>query len=154
MLRIAIFLAVSARIVALSRRSLTDPCSHGFYRFFVFELLTALILLNAPVWFHEPLSPPQVVSWSLGLGSIALAFEGFRLLHAIGRPSAEGGNETDLGFEKTTNLVTVGAYRFIRHPLYASLLLLTWCAFFKSPSEVASIALAAGTRRVFSLRLR
>ncbi|MFC1726412.1 methyltransferase family protein [candidate division KSB1 bacterium] len=36
-----------------------------------------------------------------------------------------------LGIEKTTVLVTTGAYRYIRHPLYSSLLFLTWGAFFK-----------------------
>jgi protein-S-isoprenylcysteine O-methyltransferase Ste14 len=34
-------------------------------------------------------------------------------------------------FEKTTALVTTGIYAYIRHPLYSSLLLLTWGIFFK-----------------------
>ena len=41
-----------------------------------------------------------------------------------------------LDIEKTTELVTVGAYRYIRHPLYSSLLFLAWGAFFKNPSWV------------------
>jgi protein-S-isoprenylcysteine O-methyltransferase Ste14 len=39
-----------------------------------------------------------------------------------------------LAFEKTTQLVTTGIYRYIRHPLYSSLLLLAWGIFFKAPS--------------------
>jgi protein-S-isoprenylcysteine O-methyltransferase Ste14 len=39
-----------------------------------------------------------------------------------------------LGFERTTVLVTSGIYRFIRHPLYSSLVLLNWGVFFKEPS--------------------
>ena len=39
-----------------------------------------------------------------------------------------------VAFEKTTALVTVGIYRYIRHPLYSSLLFLAWGIFFKDPS--------------------
>lgn len=38
-----------------------------------------------------------------------------------------------LEFEKTTTIVTAGAYRYIRHPLYSSLLFLDWGVAFKSP---------------------
>jgi hypothetical protein len=47
MVRVALFLAVSAAITQLSWRSRRDLRSHGFYRFFAFELPSALILLNA-----------------------------------------------------------------------------------------------------------
>jgi len=36
--------------------------------------------------------------------------------------------------EKTSKLVTVGLYRYIRHPMYSSLLFLGWGMYFKSPS--------------------
>ena len=49
-----------------------------------------------------------------------------------------------LCFEKTTQLVTTGAFKYIRHPLYSSLLLLAWGVFFKRPSWVgAGVALGA-----------
>ncbi len=145
MLRITILLAVSVAIVVLSWRSLADFRSHGFYRFFGFELLAALILLNAPVWFTDPLALRQIVSWILGSGSVALAIEGFRLLNAMGRPSATAGLSTDLrGFDRTTTLVAAGAYWFIRHPLYGPLLALVWCAYLKNPSALPSVALALG----------
>jgi hypothetical protein len=51
MMRVAMFFAASAAVSQLSWRSLRDLRSHGFYRFFAFELLLALILLNAPMWF-------------------------------------------------------------------------------------------------------
>lgn len=142
MVRLALFFAGSAAIIRLSWRSLRDLRSHGFYRFFAFELLLALVLQNAPVWFRNPLSARQLVSWFLGAASIALAIEGFRLLRVVGRPSPTTAPSTNLGFENTTMLVTVGAYRFIRHPLYASLLALVWCAYLKSPLAVSSIPLA------------
>jgi len=141
MMRLALFFAGSAGIVQLSWRSLRDLRSHGFYRFFAFELLLALILLNMPVWFRDPLSARQLASWFLGVISIILAIEGFRLLHMIGRPSPTIAQGPNLGFENTTTLVTVGAYRFIRHPLYASLMALVWCAYLKNPSPISRIVL-------------
>src|ERR1019366_8166237 len=142
MIRVAIFLAASAAIIRLSWRPLRDLRSHVFYRFFAFELLSALILLNAPVWFRDPLSARQLVSWFLGAVSIGLAIEGFRLLRVIGRPALTAAWSANLPFENTTTLVTVGAYRFIRHPLYASLLALVWCAYLTNPFAVGGIVLA------------
>lgn len=143
-MQLALFLAGSAAILRLSWRSLGDLRSHGFYRFFAFEFLLALILRNAPVWFRDPLSLRQLASWLLGAFSIALAIEGFRLLRVIGRPLRTAAQATNLGFENTTRLVTVGAYRFIRHPLYASLLSLAWCAYLKDPGSIGSVALVLG----------
>ena len=37
MIRLALFVAASSAMVALSWRSMKDPRSHGFYRFFAFE---------------------------------------------------------------------------------------------------------------------
>ncbi|MGB7548442.1 MAG: methyltransferase [Terracidiphilus sp.] len=142
MIRLTFFLVGSAALVWLSWRPLRSLRAHGFYRFFVFELLWGLILLNIPVWFREPLSARQISSYLLGVASIGLAVEGFRLLLLVGKPSAAGAEETNLGFENTTKLVTVGAYRFIRHPLYASLLAFVWCAYLKDPFAAANIAMA------------
>jgi protein-S-isoprenylcysteine O-methyltransferase Ste14 len=144
MLRASLFFAASAAILLLSRRSLKDARTHGFYRFFVFELLLGLILWNAPMWFRDPFSARQLVSWFLGAVSIGLAIEGFRLLRVIGRPAPATVESANLAFENTTKLVTVGAYRWIRHPLYASLLALAWSAYLKNPSGLASIAMTLG----------
>jgi len=50
-----------------------------------------------------------------------------------------------MAFEKTTTLVTTGIYHYIRHPLYSSLLLLSWGAFFKSPTLLAGDLAAAAS---------
>lgn len=39
-----------------------------------------------------------------------------------------------MGIEKTTELVTTGAYRFIRHPIYSSFLYGAWGVFLKNCS--------------------
>jgi len=126
MMTIVIFAVVSAGIVYLSWPSLHDRQSHGFYRFFAFESILILILLNAGHWFSAPFAPHQIVSWVLLIGSLFLVLHGFYLLRVVGQPEGQ--------IEDTTRLVTVGAYRYIRHPLYSSLLLLGWGAFFKAPS--------------------
>ncbi len=154
MVRICIFVAVSAAIVLLSWRSRGAPRSHGFYRFFAFELLLTLVLLNVPYWFREPLSARQLVSWFLLAASLGLAIEGFRLLRRVGKPVRQAAPSGDLperlgfghllAFENTTRLVTVGAYRFIRHPLYASGLVGAWGVCLKHPSAIsAGLALGA-----------
>ena len=135
MFKLITFAVVTAGIVFVSRRSLRNPHSHGFFRFFAFESILVLILLNLEHWFSDPFSALQIVSWLLLLASIILAVNGFYLLHKIGRPKA--------GIENTTTLVVVGAYKYIRHPLYTSLLLLGWGVFFKNPSLLSSILVVA-----------
>ena len=136
MWQVIVFVLVSAGIAFFSRASLRHPQAHGFFRFFAFESILALLLLNLEHWFSKPFSAPQIVSWLLLLASLFLVVHGFYLLRVVGRPEGK--------FENTTTLVTVGAYRYIRHPLYASLLFLGWGAFCKQPSLLGGfLALAA-----------
>jgi protein-S-isoprenylcysteine O-methyltransferase Ste14 len=134
-IRLIIFAVGSAGIILLSWNSLRDPRSHGFYRTFAFEAILALFVLNVEHWFREPFSAFQIISWLLLLASLFLVVHGFHLLRMVGRPEGK--------IEDTTTLVQVGAYKYIRHPLYASLLLLAWGIFFKDPSWLGG-ALAAG----------
>ena len=142
MIGIAVFFLATLAILRLSWRSLHSLKAHGFYRFFAFELLAGLIAVNLPIWFRDPWCGRQIASYVFGAISIGLAAEGFRLLIKIGKPSAERAHNTNLAFENTTRLVTTGAYHFIRHPLYASLLALLICAWLKAPLSAVNIALA------------
>jgi protein-S-isoprenylcysteine O-methyltransferase Ste14 len=139
------FALASAVFVYVSRASLRRPRSHGFYRFFAFELLVVLLLLNVDVWFRAPLSAPQLISWILLCTAAVLVFWGVRLLRQRGKPSTQRADEPLLAFEKTTVLVTTGLYRYIRHPLYGSLLFLAWGIFFKDPSWLGAGLAAAVT---------
>jgi protein-S-isoprenylcysteine O-methyltransferase Ste14 len=132
--KIAAFIAASAGIAAVSWSSLRDVRTHGFYRFFAWEAILALILLNFDCWFCEPFSVHQAISWPLLIASLLPAILGARSLRRVGRPSDKRVDRHLIGVEKTTNLITVGVYRYIRHPIYASLLLLAWGVFFKQPS--------------------
>lgn len=128
----------------MSWRSLARPRSHGFFRFFAFEAVLCLVVLNAPCWFCRPGAPAQILSWALLAISCALALHGFHLLRARGHPTAPVPGSPTYRIEHTTTLVTVGAYRYIRHPLYASVLFGAWGVVLKAlaPSSVA-LGLAA-----------
>ena len=128
------FLLGSAGIVFISRHSLLQPRAHGFYRFFAWEILLGMFQLNADGWFRDPLVWYQLVSWALLIISLGFVIEGLRLLWEIGKQNAERKDAMLLGLEKTSQLVTVGLYRHIRHPMYSSLIFLSCGIFFKSPS--------------------
>ncbi len=143
MVKWIVFGLASVGVVFISWKSLPKPHSHGFHRFFAFELLLALLLNNFGFWFENPFSVPQLISWVLLSASLILAIHGFYLLRVIGKPQAAVQGSSDWGFENTANIVTIGAYRYIRHPLYASLLLMAWGAFFKH-TTIGSGILALG----------
>ena len=145
MIAIALFFAASIAILRLSWHSLHSLRAHGFYRFFAFELLAGLIAVNLSAWFRDPWSARQIASYAFGIISIALAVVGFRLLATEGKASRKSTPGTNLAFENTTQLITSGAYRFIRHPLYASLLALVVCVWLKAPSSTVNIAMALGS---------
>ena len=141
MLRVIIFTILSAALAYVSRASLKAPSSHGFYRFFAWECILILFLLNFisfQQWFGDPLSVRQLVSWVLLIGCIVPGVYGVNLLRTQGKPDARRSHDAPLVWiEKTTDLVTTGVFKYIRHPLYGSLLLLAWGVFFKRPSWVA-----------------
>ncbi len=146
LLQILLFFVCSIALVYVSRKPLRQPRSHGFYRFFAWEAILALVALNLPAWFRRPFSAAQIVSWLLLIGAAFLVLHGVYLLRVVGRSgsrveSTPGGTQTNYAFENTAHLVQVGAYRFIRHPLYASLLYLAWGIYLKRPESLPGIVL-------------
>lgn len=130
-------------LIAISRKSLGKPGSHGFYRFFAWESILLLFVVNAQYWFRDPFAWHQLIAWTLLLISLIPLGFGVHSLTIRGKPATlREGDNTLLAFEKTTSLVTSGIYKYIRHPLYSSLLLLAWGIFFKHPS-LTGISLAA-----------
>jgi protein-S-isoprenylcysteine O-methyltransferase Ste14 len=144
MVHILVFITASVLLLWVSRASLRDWRSHGFYRFFAWEAIVILVLMNLDDWFSEPFSLFQVASWLLLSISGVLVLYGIWSLSVLGGPQATRVDSALVGIEKTTQLVTVGAFHYIRHPLYSSLLFLNWGTFCKAPSWAASaVALAA-----------
>lgn len=140
------FGVVSLFIMVISWKSLREPRSHGFYRFFAWETILALFLINVNFWFYKPFAWNQIIAWSLlFLCLIPLVF-GVYSLRTRGQPAKQRENNPSLlAFEKTTTLVTSGIYHYIRHPLYSSLFVLTWGIFFKSPSMLGLLLAIAAT---------
>jgi len=141
MLRVITFAVLSVALAYVSRASLKAPRSHGFYRFFAWECILALFFLNfinLRQWFGDPFSVRQLTSWFLLMGCIVPCVYGIHLLRTRGKPDVRRPHDAPLVWiEKTTDLVTAGVFKYIRHPLYSSLLLLAWGVFFKGPSWVA-----------------
>ena len=144
-IRIVIFALGTVGLLYLSRRSLAHPSSHGFPRFFAFEAVLALILLNLPSWFVRPGSLLQILSWGLLSVSLALVVWGVILLHRLGGSGSREEESPHFAWERTESLVTSGIYRFIRHPMYASLFYLAWGAFLKDVSAPAAVLAVLAT---------
>jgi protein-S-isoprenylcysteine O-methyltransferase Ste14 len=145
-LKAVIFIVVTFGFVWLSRISLHHLRSHGFYRFFAWEAIALLVLLNVDYWFREPFSSHQLVAWPLLTICLYWVVHGTYSLHTVGKPDqARNDDPTLIGIEKTTELATVGAYRYIRHPLYSSLLFGTWGVFFEHLSWITASLAAIAT---------
>ena len=145
-MRVITFVIGSALLSYISRASLFTSRSHGFYRFFAWECILGLFLLNVNFWFVNPFAWYQLIAWTLLFASlIPLAF-GISVLRSRGKPVANRENDPSLlAFEKTTQLVTSGIYKYIRHPLYSSLLLLTWGILFKNLSATGILLAITAT---------
>ena len=131
-IQLLLFLGLSIPVILVSWRSFRRWATHGIFRFISWECILWLFLSQIPVWFHQVLTWNQLISWVLLFGSIYPALAGPVALKK-GRKGYHRRDRTLYEFERTTELVTSGIYRYIRHPMYASLLYLTWGIFFKNP---------------------
>jgi protein-S-isoprenylcysteine O-methyltransferase Ste14 len=151
--RVVAFLLGLAGLVYASRASLVRPRSHGFYRFFAWVAILGLAALNIDVWFRAPFSWHQLVSWVLLFFAAFWVIAGALLLKLRGRADGTR-DDVPLAFEKTTALVTTGVYRYVRHPMYSSLLFLAWGIFLKAPTWLGGLlALAATLSLVAAARI-
>lgn len=113
--------------------SLKHKRYHGIPRFFSFESIFFLVLLCLKVWFRDPFSWHQILSWIFLILSAWAGLAGYFTLKNKGKPS---GN-----FENTSLLVRSGIYSLIRHPLYLSLFCLGTGTMMKDP-EISTFVLA------------
>jgi protein-S-isoprenylcysteine O-methyltransferase Ste14 len=98
---------------------------HGISRFFAFESIFILFLLNYRAWLVEPFSTIHIISWLLLIASVYIALAGYLLLKVRGNPT--------VNFEDTSVIVKSGIYGYIRHPLYLSLFMLGTGIILKDP---------------------
>jgi protein-S-isoprenylcysteine O-methyltransferase Ste14 len=132
MAEIFIFIVLSIPIVIVSWRTLFDIKSHGFYRFYAWEFTLCLLVSNYRYWFDDIWSLKQIFSWVFLVYALYTVIAGMSLLRKAGKPHHEKrDNATLFHFEKTTELVETGIFKYIRHPLYGSLISLTWGIYLK-----------------------
>jgi protein-S-isoprenylcysteine O-methyltransferase Ste14 len=142
--KLVFFGILSLGISWISRYSLKSPRVHGFYRYFSWELILILFLLNFDVWFNYPFRARQLISWIFLIISLVLIYLGVNAFRRAGKIDPGRDNQGLIGIEKTTQLVTSGVYRYIRHPFYSSLLFLSWGITLKNVNWVTiMIAMAA-----------
>ena len=153
MSKLIIFGILCLIIVIISWRTLFNAKSHGFYRFFSWICMSWLLASNYTWWFVNPFSINQLISWVLLIYSVYLVIAGLLLIKQIGKPSAARDEKNLFGFEKTTELIDTGVFRHTRHPLYTSLIFVTWAIFLKNPEIILGlIALASSVFLYFTSR--
>ena len=151
----ATFVIASSVVLYISRGAITRPRSHGFYRFFAVECIFGLIWINLPVWGDDPLlSPSQLLALLLFAGSVLLPLHAVRQLRRVGQPSGTRKDEALVGFEKTTRLVTTGAFKYIRHPMYTALICLAWGVFLQRFTWLGLLLVLVSTALLFVTAIR
>lgn len=144
-MKIILFVATTFALAFVSRNSIFAPGTHGFYRFIAWECLLGLFVLNLGEPSDSTDARYLTIAGMLLVVSLLLVLAALAQLLLSGRQNAARGDKSMLPFERTTVLVTQGIYRYIRHPMYASLLLLCWGFFFRLPSLAGGILAAACT---------
>jgi protein-S-isoprenylcysteine O-methyltransferase Ste14 len=127
-----IFIVLSIPVIYISWKPLLRLKSHGFFRFLSWECIVWLLASNYSFWFDNPFSVKQIISWVLLIVAAYVVLAGVIKLKKAGKASSERQDKELYKFEKTTELVDTGIYKYIRHPLYSSLLILTWGIYFKN----------------------
>ncbi len=140
LLEVAIFAAITFALTWVSRRALGKPGSHGFYRYFAWECMAVMFVLDLRSWYDNWHALHQRIAGVLFVVSLFLVLFGLGLLQRRGKADPSRDDVPMFAFEKTTVLVTSGVYRYIRHPMYASLFFLSWGFFFKHPTLVAAVS--------------
>jgi len=142
------FCILSLPLLSLSWRTLFNLNNHGLYRFVVWECILWITIHNHQFMIVEKFDLQQIISSALMIASLVFVFSAVNLFRKKGRVCNQRNDNTLYGFEKTTVLVESGIYRHIRHPMYSSLLFLTWGLLLRNIEVtlivVASIATCSG----------
>ena len=133
---------LSLPLLALSWRSMFSLRRHGLYRFVLFECILWLAVRNHTHLLVEAFDLQQVASSVLMLASLVYVLLAVHAMRTRGRISVERRDPSLFPFERTTALVESGIFGLVRHPMYGSLLFLTWGILLRRV-ETGLIAVAA-----------
>lgn len=144
------FAIMAAVILFFSKHVLLKPKSHGFYRFFGWECIAWLLINNYRYWFVDFFSFYNIMALGCLLYATYLVVAGIILIKFKGKADDSRKDDSLYGFERTTELVETGLYKYIRHPLYGSLVFITWGIFFKRPDFFLLIFSVIATAAFFA----
>ena len=139
MLKIIIFFIFSLIILKISWPDILNIHGRKFYRFFALEFLFLLILVNFGYWLKNPFTLFRIITWMILCGSFILASYAIYQLLQDGKP------RISVNIETTTSMATSKIYKYIRHPLYSSLILLGAVTLIKNPSLLATSLFSVAT---------
>lgn len=111
--KVITFVLATIGIVWVSRTSLKNVQYHGFYRFFAWETILILFLMNMNNWFVFPFGLRQIVSWLFLILSLVFIYQGVQMFRKKGKVDQGRSDASLVGIEKTTELVTTGLYQYI-----------------------------------------
>jgi protein-S-isoprenylcysteine O-methyltransferase Ste14 len=130
MIKTIVFGILALLIFRKFRPALSRPSSHGFYVFFAFESLLVLFYLNMGP--GEGPAGHWIPSAILLAAAALTAVSGFWALKRYGMAVDD--------WEDTTRLIDRGIFRYIRHPLFAGLMLLAMGIFIRRVTGFAALA--------------
>jgi protein-S-isoprenylcysteine O-methyltransferase Ste14 len=139
--QLILFILISALIGYFGRDWLHQRSLPGLTRFLALECILALTVLSLPAWLSVPSLPVQFLSWSLILASLLLAAFGYQLLLRGAKPELKLAQDQQLAVE--------GFYKYVRHPLYSSLILFAVGVFLKAITMASTALLFGATLFLF-----
>lgn len=139
------FMVLSLPLIYLSWRSLFKLKKHGLYRFITWECVLWIAIQNYHYEAGGNMDLRLSVASVLTMSSLVIVIAALITMRRHGQASKQRHDETLFAFEKTTELVTNGLFRYIRHPMYASLLCLIWGLFFRQPQSFLLVIALIGT---------
>ena len=125
-MKIIFFCILSLPLLVLSCRSLLSLKNHGLYRLVVWECVLWLLIQNYRYLIVEKFDIRPLISSMLMLTSLVLVLSAVIILRKKGIVSKQRHDHTLFDFEKTTVLIESGIFKYVRHPMYSSLLFLAW----------------------------
>ncbi len=148
-MRLAFFVTATLLNTMYSWRSLHNPKVHGFYRFFIFQGVIFLLVINGSM--GPTLSPRWLKNFSQLLNAFAAFFvvAGYYQLRRSGNHTERIGFSENRHFENTARLIVAGIYRYIRHPMYGSLLLYAWGIYLGYPTMAGTPVVILATLAVY-----
>ncbi|HSO60374.1 MAG TPA: methyltransferase [Desulfobacterales bacterium] len=150
-MKVVIFCIFSLPLLALSRRALFSLKNHGLYRLVVFECILWLAIQNYRYLIVEEFDLQQLIASALMIASLVFVLSAVFIMRKKGEVSKQRQDPALFDFEKTTVLIETGIFRHVRHPMYSSLLFLTWGILFRHiDATLLVVALIATCSGVFA----